>query len=324
MRPVKVTAGGAKRGQASAGRGKHAARAPEKRVEPRAKKRSEGSAETVRHAWLHSTFPFRQPMLTLTLAVIVCGGVTGLLAGGYVGGAIGAVQNGAANALKETGFAISTIAIAGNERTNATDIRVALQMKEGDSIFAPDPAEARARLLRLPWVADAEIRRTFPGTISVRLVEKRPFALFGEGKRFLVVERSGAVITEAPRSDFARLPVLMGKGAPESAAPLIDALAPDRAIKARLVAIQRIAERRWDLILAGGVTVRLPEEGWEAELGELEKLIVEKGVLERDIEIIDLRYPDNYVFRLHNGDSRPVPRERRAEGVSRPHGGSVA
>jgi cell division protein FtsQ len=76
--------------------------------------------------------------------------------------------------------------------------------------------------------------------------------------------------------------------------------------------MDRIGARRWDLTLAGGVVVKLPEEGWLAQLNELERLIVEKGILERDIEIIDLRYPDNYVFRLHNGDSRQMPRERRA------------
>ena len=87
---------------------------------------------------------------------------------------------------------------------------------------------------------------------------------------------------------------------------------PYRAVTARLQTIQRMGERRWDLLLAGGVTIRLPEEGWESQLAELEMLIVEKAILERDIEMIDLRYPDNYVFRLHNGDSRPVSRERRA------------
>ena len=160
--------------------------------------------------------------------------------------------------------------------------------------------------------ADAEVRRTLPGTVSVHLIEKRPFALWRTGTGFDVVERSGAVIVKAEPEAFKHLPVLVGAGAPEAAAPLIDALAPDKAINARLTAIVRIGERRWDLILSGGVTVRLPEEGWEAQLAELERLIVERGILERDIEMIDLRYPDNYVFRLHNGDSRPVPRERRA------------
>jgi cell division protein FtsQ len=92
----------------------------------------------------------------------------------------------------------------------------------------------------------------------------------------------------------------------------LDALAKRTAIPARLEAAERIGDRRWDLHLAGGVMVRLPEEDWDRQLTELEKLIVEKAVLERDVEVIDLRFPDNYVFKLHNGDSRPVPRERRA------------
>ncbi len=104
----------------------------------------------------------------------------------------------------------------------------------------------------------------------------------------------------------------MGNGAPEAAAAFLDAARPYRAVFARLQMIQRMGERRWDLLLAGGVTVKLPEEGWESQLTELESLIVEKAILERDIEMIDLRYPDNYVFKLHNGDSRPVSRERRA------------
>ncbi|HXJ02290.1 MAG TPA: cell division protein FtsQ/DivIB, partial [Micropepsaceae bacterium] len=179
-------------------------------------------------------------------------------------------------------------------------------------IFGVRPDAARARLLMLPWVADAEVRRHFPDKVAVRLIEKRPFALWKMGNVLSVVERSGALITKVEENSFGHLPLLAGAGAPEAAAPLIDALGSQKAIQARLVAIERIGERRWDLHLSGGVTVRLPEEGWERQLDELEKLIVEKGVMERDIEMIDLRYPDNYVFRLHNGDSRPVPRERHA------------
>mgnify|MGYP001213336300 CR=1 FL=1 len=44
----------------------------------------------------------------------------------------------------------------------------------------------------------------------------------------------------------------------------------------------------------------------------LRRQVTQQAKLEREIEVIDLRYPDSYVFRLHNGDSRPVPRERPA------------
>ena len=62
-----------------------------------------------------------------------------------------------------------------------------------------------------------------------------------------------------------------------------------------------MSDRRWNLILDGGVVVELPEENWERQLDVLERLIVDKGVLERDISQIDLRLPDRYIFLLRNG-----------------------
>jgi len=210
------------------------------------------------------------------------------------------------------GFAVSDISVAGGDRTSTADVYAALGIERGQSIFTVSAADARMRLLDLPWVADAEVKRTLPGALSIRLIEKRPFALWRDGKSTVVIERSGGVITAADTGEFDHLPLFAGAGAPEAAAAFLDAVRPYRAVFARLQTIRRMGERRWDLLLAGGVTVKLPEEGWESQLTELESLIVEKAILERDIEMIDLRYPDNYVFKLHNGDSRPVSRERRA------------
>ena len=75
--------------------------------------------------------------------------------------------------------------------------------------------------------------------------------------------------------------------------------------------MQLVSGRRWNLLLDDGVIVKLPEQGWEKQLGTLEHLIVDKGVLERDISEIDLRSPDNYFFKLreqqqqHSSQKRP-------------------
>jgi len=265
-----------------------------------------GEELRARFGWLGGIILFRRPMLTLTLLLVLIGGVTGLIAGGHLSRLAAGVESGVASA----GFAIADINVAGAERTSAADVYAAIE--RGQSIFEVNATDARARLLDLPWVGDAEVRRLLPATVSVRLIEKRPFALWRNGKTIAVIERSGAIITDIDLTGFERLPLFVGTGAPEEAAPFLDAVRPYRAVFARLQTIQRMGERRWDLLLAGGVTVRLPEQGWESQLAELEVLIVEKAILERDIEMIDLRYPDNYVFRLHNGDSRPVSRERRA------------
>lgn len=261
--------------------------------------------------WL-SRFVPRRPVLVLSCSLTVIAVTAGVWRGGYIGAAGDAVDRAIGRGLAAEGLAVHKVTLSGEERTAADAAYEALAIQPGDTMFGVDPRAARVRLLELPWVGDAEVRRIFPDKISVRVIEKRPFALWSSAGSLWVVERSGAVITSADRASFPRLPLLMGEGAPDAAPPVLDAIGKQRAIAARLEALERIGDRRWDIHLAGGVVVRLPEQGWEAQLGDLETLIVEKGVLERDIDVIDLRYPDNYVFKLRNGDSRPVPRERRA------------
>jgi len=313
MRQVKARDTGHGRPARPVGRGgKPASRAPQ----PRAGRRRgvadrygfdpEGALKRLRES-----FAFRNPILSLTLGLVVFGAVAGILAGGYAGKAETRIGESIHGALAGAGFAVRQIHLSGNERTAEEAAFEALDAVQGASIFALDPAAARKRLLALPWVAGAEVSRQLPDTVSVRLIEKRPFALWRNGADLAIVERSGAVITREGTEAF-RLPVISGEGAPEAAAQFLDALGAFKATGARVRMIERLGQRRWDLKLDGGVTVRLPEVGWEFQLGELEKLIATKGVLDRDVEIIDLRYPDNLIFRLHNGDSRPIPRQQKA------------
>jgi len=251
----------------------------------------------------------RRPMLLLTLILLVGGGTTGLLAGGYVADTYNTARSNLLGSFTSAGFIVRDITLEGNERTSAQDVYDALGIEAGISIFDADPAEIRDRLIGLPWVSDVAVSRHFPDLVAIRLIEKRPFAFWQVGSSLVVVERSGAVIEGAEPEPSMHLPLLIGPGAPDVAAPLLDALGNQRALGARLQGVERISERRWDLILERGVRVRLPEEGWETQLAELERLIVERAVLERDLEIIDLRFPDSYIFQLHNGDSQPVSRE---------------
>ena len=55
-------------------------------------------------------------------------------------------------------------------------------------------------------------------------------------------------------------------------------------------------------LLDDGVIVQLPETNWAPELDALEHLIIDKGILERDVGIIDLRSPTQYLFTLKSGE----------------------
>jgi cell division protein FtsQ len=256
----------------------------------------------------------RRPMMAICGLLVVLVLLGALFASGVVGRSYHAVGRGISAVTADAGFGISEIHITGNRRTPYNQVLEVLGMKPGQSIFSADLWSARERLARLEWIASAEIHRRYPDAIFVTLVEKRPFALWqapadarGEASIW-VVERNGLPITSRDLEKFRRLPKLAGAGAPQAAADLVDAVAAHRAIAARIAVYARQSERRWNLILDDGVVVQLPEIGWQKELDALEHLIIDGGILERDITEIDLRSPTHYFFLLKNGEKKDAAR----------------
>lgn len=296
MRPV--TAQRPKRGARTAP-GPRSARGVRASAQQKFGKRAKPPGIVSRAYWqLRGWFAFRRPMLLLGAAATIFALVAALFVSGTVARAVRQV-NGTMDALvADAGFGISEVHLSGNRRTPPETILAALGFRPGESIFAADLQSARARLIQLDWVADADVQRRYPDAISVRLVEKLPFALWDSGHAVYVVERSGRLITTRDAAQFARLPHLVGAAAPKDAADLVDAVAAHRATSARVRFYRRVSQRRWDLILDGGVVVQLPEADWKPQLDTLEWLIVDKAILERNLSEIDLRSPRNYFFLL--------------------------
>lgn len=237
-----------------------------------------------------------------------------LLVTGVIGRAFQGVKLAADTVVNDAGFTIRNIHISGGHRTPAATIAAALDLRKDQSIFAADLTAARARLMALDWIASAEVVRRYPDSIHVSIVEKRPFALWqippdaSGNAPIAVVERNGAVITTRGLEQFVRLPKLVGAGAPAASAELIDAVQSHRAVSARISYYELVSQRRWNLILNDGVVVKLPEQNWTREIDALEHLIIDRGVLERDVAEIDLRSASHYFFLLRGGERKDVER----------------
>lgn len=251
---------------------------------------------------------FRRPVLLMTLGLVLFAAIAALFASGTIGRAIHGVDHAIDTVVADAGFGISEIHLAGNSRVPPETILAALGMNPGESIFAAKLAAARSRIMALDWIASADVVRRYPDSIFVTIVEKRPFALWQSPKGVAVVERAGGVITTLGVEKFARLPKLVGVGAPEAAADLVDAVMAHRAAAARVAADEYVSQRRWNLILNDGVVVKLPETNWRKELDALEHLIVDAGILERDVTEIDLRSPTQFFFVLRSGEKKDVQR----------------
>lgn len=63
---------------------------------------------------------------------------------------------------------------------SAEDVRHALQPYLAAGFFKADVAAARATVADLPWVAQVRVERRWPGALSVRVSERRPYSRWND------------------------------------------------------------------------------------------------------------------------------------------------
>jgi len=244
-------------------------------------------------------------VLALFFVVVV---IAGLFSGGHVSAAVNGAKDYANTLMTSAGFTVKTVTLEGRAETAPKEIGRMLGIQAGDLMLYVDVDEARARIEALPWVKSAEVRRVWPDKIVVRIQERRPVALWQMDGAVAVIDATGKPISGEDPARFAELPLVVGKGAETQVGALLALIATQPNLKLRLKAAVRVGERRWNLRLANGVEVRLPEEGAEAALAELSRLEREDNVLARDIKAIDLRFPDRFIVKLPPGSPLVTPR----------------
>jgi cell division protein FtsQ len=147
-------------------------------------------------------------------------------------------------------------------------------------------------------VRTAVIERRLPDTLYVRLVERKPLALWQHGGTLDLIDREGAVIPVARLDRFVKLPMVVGEGAASHAAELLEMLASEPDLAARVSAAIRVGERRWNLRIDNTIDVLLPPDETASAWSQLAGLERSSAILKREVLTIDLRLPDRLVLRV--------------------------
>jgi cell division protein FtsQ len=182
--------------------------------------------------------------------------------------ALGQIESG----LELADLGLQQVTIAGHSYTADTDIYAALDLDSARTLLSFDPRAAKARIEQLPWVAKATIERILPDAVDIIISERTPFAVWREGDRHWLVDRSGRKLQTAPADVMPHLPRVTGDGAPNEVVALTQLLADFPAIARKGEMAERVAGRRWALHMAGGTRVDLPAEGASEALGRLARL----------------------------------------------------
>lgn len=279
-----ATLRGARRSNARSG-----AKAPVSSGRPRASAKGPQAAAKLRAA--------RGVGLPPRVAIMAAGAVLGVglvvtLATGHRAQALAQnTQQAVSGRTAGLGFKLARVHVQGASPMAEQAILAATGLRLGQPILDIDLDAVRKSVETVGWVQDAQVVRLLPDTLVVAVRERQTLAVWQNHGRTTVIDAGGNPIPEADAGRFPQLPLIVGEGANEGAAQILQAVNSRPRLVERLEAIVRVDGRRWDLRLKDGGLVQLPAVEEESALIQLDQLDRRQRILELGFERIDLREP---------------------------------
>ena len=112
-----------------------------------------------------------------------------------------------------------------------------------------------------------------------------------------LVDTDGVAITSKELDRFQNLLIVVGEGAPKATPTLLAMIASQPSLVSKVAAATLIGKRRWNVMLKGGIKIRLPEKDPHKAWQHLAHLNTKHKLLARDVNMIDMRLPRRLLIR---------------------------
>ncbi len=190
------------------------------------------------------------------------------------------------------GFEVREILVIGRQQISEDELLAHLGITTGTPIFSVDLDTAQKLIHEIKWIDEARVSRRLPDKIIVTLKERVPVALWQYQKKISLIDAEGHVIRDHDLDAYRHLPLVVGIDAPAHVGELARLMQAEPTLAADLASASRVGKRRWDLRLQNGLVIRLPEKNVELALSQLVRAARDEGLLDKDIQVIDLRLPE--------------------------------
>lgn len=219
----------------------------------------------------------------------------GIIAGGHVTDPNSALYNIKGKVAAKFGYAAQDISIAGLRKHKPASVLSVINVRPNDSLIGFDPRQARSRLENVDWIKSAKVRRLNPNRLEIDIVERHPFAIWQRDGEFYVIDKNGLAFTSIDARDAKGLLVVTGEGAHKKVFDLVNHMEAHKGLKSKVVAAGRIGERRWNLYLRSGTTVKLPETGLQEGLSRFVAFEKKFKLSDMAVKSVDFRFGDRVI-----------------------------
>ena len=232
--------------------------------------------------------------VTAWFAVILIVGLVGAVLGtGGRAQTLGhAVVSFADSRIAGVGISVQNIRLEGVSDVAAPDIKKALNLHRGDPLALMNLSDVQKSVENVGWVKSATVRRQLPGLLVISVVERPRLAVWQYQGKDTVVDDQGQVIPEAHAVNFLNLPLVVGEGANETAADILELMNARPALMQKTYALVRVDTRRWDIHLKNGAIIKLPALDQDQAMARLDTLMTQRRVLDQGFAEINLLDPN--------------------------------
>jgi cell division protein FtsQ len=202
-------------------------------------------------------------------------------------------------------LSVDRVRLRGARYTTAADVAEAADLRRSDNLLLVSTSDIEIAAETLPWVKRAEVRRVLPGTLRIKIVERRPAMALtldaGARDARWLVDAGGRVLARSRASK--NLPVLAGMTipeieagdivpSPEARAALAAYVSMPRALRTKVVAVFAPTVERLTFTMRDRTLVRYgAAEELDAKNSVLASVLAKLRSQGRAVAYIDIRVP---------------------------------
>ena len=194
---------------------------------------------------------------------------------------------------------LQEVRLTGMIHTPVAQAMAVTGVQKGDNLLSINLNRIQQQMESLPWIRSVRVKRKFPSTLLIRVVEKVAVGMGRKQDQLVLLDEYGMVIKPVEVQDTLVTPIVVPARGHNQAAQvvwLINLLAKHGWLRDRISEAVGLPGGRWTLYTKKGVKLLFSKQT-DQEMRLLQRLQDQYAILDRKISQVELRIPGRAAVR---------------------------
>ena len=197
-------------------------------------------------------------------------------------------------------YNLKKIEVAGLKNLNKDEILIFFDKFKNNSIFLVTVKEISNEIKKNKWIQEVNIRNDYKNTLKVNIKEETPIGIYENNNQQILFSNNLAILEILGKNhDYKNLIIFYGENSIINSKYLTSKINIE--IQQMIESVIFVEKRRWNIRLKNKITIKLPEENLDEAMKNYTKIYSNLSNKDlKDIEIIDLRIPNQAIIKYRN------------------------